>query len=261
MSIYDKIYERLCESRKQNKQYHKPGSGIHCHHIIPKHMGGADDESNFTYLTPREHTIAHFLLWKIHRNPNDLRSMRMLGAKLSVEKRRIIGLWCVENKIGIHGFTKEMKSEASRRAGKSSFNNKSGFHNPEMANEYRKNAGKQSGKKSWEKKTQLFDEKYDQLRSVWASNASKALWEKRKGSMMMTDGSLVKRVLRDDIQTHLDSGWVKYVAPKKRDETTKRIYINNGIQNKMVLREDAEKWFDDGWVRGMLLNPQIRHTD
>jgi hypothetical protein len=38
------------------------------HHIIPKSMGGSDESDNITYLTAREHYLAHFLLWKIHNN-------------------------------------------------------------------------------------------------------------------------------------------------------------------------------------------------
>lgn len=34
------------------------------HHIIPKCLGGSDKNSNFVLFTPREHVIAHRLLWK-----------------------------------------------------------------------------------------------------------------------------------------------------------------------------------------------------
>lgn len=101
-NIYIKIYNNLCSSKKHLKESHTKGSNIHKHHIIPKHMGGLDEESNYTYLTCREHIIAHFLLWKIHKNPNDLRAMKMLGANLTSCQRRIIGLWCKENEIGWH---------------------------------------------------------------------------------------------------------------------------------------------------------------
>jgi hypothetical protein len=100
MSIYSDIYYNLCQSRSQLKESWLPGSNLHRHHIIPKHSNGTDDDSNFTYLTVREHIIAHFLLWKINKNPNDLRSMKMLGANLTYEQRRFVGLWCKENKIG-----------------------------------------------------------------------------------------------------------------------------------------------------------------
>jgi hypothetical protein len=109
MSFYKQVYYNLCESGKQYKESYLPYSGLHKHHILPKHSGGTDEDSNFTYLNVRQHIIAHFLLWKIHRNVNDLRAMKMLGAELSVEYRRKIGTYCVENKIGIHGYTKEQR--------------------------------------------------------------------------------------------------------------------------------------------------------
>jgi hypothetical protein len=107
MSIYSNIYYKLCESKKQAKNDYKPFSGLHEHHILPKHSGGDDSESNLTYLTVKEHIIAHFLLWKIYKNPNDLRAMKMLGANITPEKRKIIGQWCRDNKIGFHGSSPE----------------------------------------------------------------------------------------------------------------------------------------------------------
>lgn len=41
------------------------------HHIIPKCMGGKDDESNLIKLTARQHFIAHWMLWKAYKT-NDL---------------------------------------------------------------------------------------------------------------------------------------------------------------------------------------------
>ena len=111
MSIYSTIYYNLCNSKSQLKDKWCKGSGLHRHHIIPEHSGGLDEDSNFTYLTVREHIIAHYLLYKMNKNPNDLRSMRMLGAKLTPEQRRIVGIWCRDNNIGIHSATLEQKSE------------------------------------------------------------------------------------------------------------------------------------------------------
>ena len=38
------------------------------HHVIPKSLGGTNDLSNLIFLTPKEHYVAHHLLWKIYRN-------------------------------------------------------------------------------------------------------------------------------------------------------------------------------------------------
>jgi hypothetical protein len=36
------------------------------HHIIPKSMGGTDNKSNLIALTPRQHFVAHWMLWKAY---------------------------------------------------------------------------------------------------------------------------------------------------------------------------------------------------
>jgi len=115
MGIYSKIYHNICQRGCQLEEQWKPGSNIHRHHIIPKHMNGTDDISNFTYLTIREHIIAHFLLWKIYGKINDLRAMHMLGAKLTSEQRRLTGEWCRDNKIGFHNASKEERRKWQKR--------------------------------------------------------------------------------------------------------------------------------------------------
>ena len=44
---------------------------IERHHIIPRCLGGTDDESNLVDFTYREHYIAHYLLYKIEKNKNN----------------------------------------------------------------------------------------------------------------------------------------------------------------------------------------------
>lgn len=41
---------------------------IEKHHIVPKSMGGTNAKSNIVFFTPKEHYVAHHLLWKIHNN-------------------------------------------------------------------------------------------------------------------------------------------------------------------------------------------------
>ena len=80
MGIYKSIYSNLTNSKKHLKEQWKPvGSGLERHHIIPRHIGGTDEESNFTYLTHREHIAAHWLLWKIHGRDEDRSAWTMMG--------------------------------------------------------------------------------------------------------------------------------------------------------------------------------------
>lgn len=63
---YEKIYNDLIESRKNrqiiNSEYYET------HHIIPKSLGGTNRNSNLIKLTAREHFLAHWLLYRIHKN-------------------------------------------------------------------------------------------------------------------------------------------------------------------------------------------------
>lgn len=65
-AIYDKLVERgrICRVKEYTE----------IHHIIPRCMGGSDDSTNLTHLTPEEHYIAHQLLVKIY--PNNMSLVR-----------------------------------------------------------------------------------------------------------------------------------------------------------------------------------------
>lgn len=59
---YKKIYDELCSSRKNRGL--KRESGYEIHHILPRSMGGSNEENNLVKLTYKEHFIAHRLLCK-----------------------------------------------------------------------------------------------------------------------------------------------------------------------------------------------------
>ena len=59
---YEKHYIALVDTYGQCS---KPAKGYHeRHHILPKCMGGKDTFENLTYLTARQHLLAHWLLMK-----------------------------------------------------------------------------------------------------------------------------------------------------------------------------------------------------
>lgn len=58
---YKKIYDNLIRSRKASP----PTGYFERHHIIPKCIGGSDEDTNLVNLTPEEHFIAHKLLAKM----------------------------------------------------------------------------------------------------------------------------------------------------------------------------------------------------
>lgn len=65
---YKKHYDLLIKSRSKLNRTKNKVIYYESHHIIPKSMGGQNNKNNLILLTPREHFIAHWLLYKIYRN-------------------------------------------------------------------------------------------------------------------------------------------------------------------------------------------------
>jgi len=87
---YEKIYNDLITDRINKKPQRlkekRCGFYFEGHHIIPKWMGGGGNSNrpknnpNIVLLTAREHFLAHWLLWRIHRNrPSALAFHKMIS--------------------------------------------------------------------------------------------------------------------------------------------------------------------------------------
>lgn len=61
---YEKLYNSLIDSRKKLNRKKKFGTYYESHHILPKSLGGSNNKDNLILLTPKEHFVAHLLLWK-----------------------------------------------------------------------------------------------------------------------------------------------------------------------------------------------------
>ena len=60
------------------------------HHIVPKHIGGTNNDSNLIKLTYRQHILAHLLLYRVYRRPEDLAAYTLMRG-LSVSRKQEIG--------------------------------------------------------------------------------------------------------------------------------------------------------------------------
>jgi hypothetical protein len=205
--MFDRIYSNLCEGNKSRKEDYKKYSGLHEHHIVPKHMGGTDDDCNLTYLNVREHIIAHYLLWKIYKNPNDLRSMKMLDANLSTQHRKIIGEFCRDNQIGFFSIPVEERKEWMIRGIETQ---KQEYLNDKVKNFYywsteegRKERASLGGKKRASKEFNYWAS--NQGRQERASLGGKA--HKGKKVMHLPGTKGWKRILPEDVDMKLNEGW------------------------------------------------------
>lgn len=205
--MFDRIYSNLCESNKSRKDDYKKYSGLHEHHIVPKHMGGTDEDCNLTYLNVREHIIAHYLLWKIYKNPNDLRSMKMLGANLSPQHRRITGEFCRDNEIGLFSTPIEERKEWMSKGietQKQEYlqNNTKNFYYW-STEEGRKERASLGGKQRASKEFNYWAS--NQGRKERASLGGKA--HKGKKVMHLPGTKGWKRILPEDVDIKLNEGW------------------------------------------------------
>jgi hypothetical protein len=77
--MYKEIYKKLVTSRSHLKIEWKNDKTLFRHRIKPAHQGGDYVDNNCTYLTLREHIIAHYLLWKINKNLGDYRAYKFMS--------------------------------------------------------------------------------------------------------------------------------------------------------------------------------------
>lgn len=64
----------------------------HKHHIIPRHVGGSDDESNLIKLTVEEHAEAHRVLWETYSNEYDRIAWQGLSGNINKEESRVLAV-------------------------------------------------------------------------------------------------------------------------------------------------------------------------
>ena len=113
--IYLKIIERSKSRVELDCEYYES------HHITPRSMGGGDEPSNIARLTGREHYLAHWLLFRIHRN----RSMAVAWLAMLMNRdgkrytsrtfsyaRKYNGIITAENNVS-RVWTAEMRKKSS----------------------------------------------------------------------------------------------------------------------------------------------------
>jgi len=109
--IYDKlIFRAICRQDSPSKLT----GYTEKHHVVPKSMGGSNKKVNLVALTPREHYIAHHLLYKIHRNSSMAHAWFMMCTMKSDNQERYdVKSWQYES---------ARKAHSERLIGKKSWN-------------------------------------------------------------------------------------------------------------------------------------------
>lgn len=77
MNKYTRWYNQLMTNCKMRQ---KPSVYTESHHMIPKSLGGSDEQSNLVDLTAREHFIAHLLLSKMYTGDSQIKMAQAILA-------------------------------------------------------------------------------------------------------------------------------------------------------------------------------------
>lgn len=158
---YTKIYIALIE--RGSKRTREKGDGLHKHRILPGYQGGEYIDWNITYLTRKEHRLVHKLRYKIFGDVKEMGAYKQLGGKLTDEqvyelaslggkKGSAVG---IARKVGIHGMSKDRRSEVGRKSAQEQMAKKLGLHASSL--EQRQKYGHLGGSASWTKKSGWFD--------------------------------------------------------------------------------------------------------
>lgn len=103
MNTYEKLINKY---RNQNIEGY-----YETHHIIPKYLGGSNDSENLIKLTYRQHILAHLLLWREYKNPEDLSCYRLMKGLNSSRKSEISKMIGEKHKLSGHIYKLGLKNK------------------------------------------------------------------------------------------------------------------------------------------------------
>jgi len=116
---------------------------FHKHHIIPKHAGGIDDDSNIIELTIEKHAEAHLKLFEEYGNKFDYIAYMALSGQITMGEAGYLKL------LGPKNWTEEGK-ETLRQLGKLRTGKQNTFYNKHHTEETKQILReKLSGNNSW----------------------------------------------------------------------------------------------------------------
>jgi len=231
---YKKIYDNLINYRKQNLLI---DGYIENHHIIPKSLGGSDEESNIVALTAREHYIAHLLLAKFNKCSQTMYALCMMQIKnYTNEGRHIIKSgrmyeWAREEFVKYITKNNKITSKGER--------------NSQFGTRWICNLNLKENRKI--NKDSLIPDGWIAGRNKWKH---KYLTRTRKGSEEYKQRSRDARVGKKlSIETKKKISEANKISLLGNKSLTGRIWINNGTVNKAILKNES---MPEGFIKGKL---------
>jgi len=209
---YTKIYNQLCESRKYRPLVLERHYEIH--HIVPRCVGGTNEESNLVKFTYREHYIAHHLLTKMYSSH--------VGIRYSF-------LCMLRNPHGKRILTSRMVETI-----KTNFSEFKKWHNRVAAPGKHENSRKAA-------------------RERMLSNRNPVIVNplinpgRKGGSVELLDGTIkTYDFLKDLAKEEFNDTWRKVKVKSKKAGYLESFGIKAIVVNEVVVAVQGRKWYNDG---------------
>ena len=120
----ENIYEQFIEyCRSVEEEEIQSGIYMERHHVVPKHCGGSDEDSNIIRVSRKNHILAHFYRWIAYDSkPDRVAYYFMVGDPTGEAKREAA-------RMAQRTWTPEKRSECSKRAYQTMLIRKNGITN------------------------------------------------------------------------------------------------------------------------------------
>ena len=170
---YQKIYDKIIR-RGQNRVLTKYKES---HHIVPRCLGGTDEQSNLVELTPEEHYTCHQLLVKIYPDNNKLLNAALFMTANGMGRRsnKVYGWLKRRYSEYMKGPNNPTKLNGSWNKGVTGYKNKVNFSKEflDSVSERMKEKNPCAGVKPWNHPRAT-----TYTKSVWAKeNEIRVIWE------------------------------------------------------------------------------------
>ncbi len=198
-TVYFNIIGRALSRKLPNNIYSEK------HHIIPKSIGGSNNNDNLVRLTAREHFICHLLLPKMVSGDHK-RKMKYAAWQLCNQKNKDQQRYVPSSRI--YEIIKTERSEimkSSKGPTHPNYGRKTGRTNKDFTPEWKTKISEScKGRVPWNKGLQRTQEVKD---AISKANKGRPAWNKGITRHWINNNSKNKLVYPHDLDSYLSSGW------------------------------------------------------
>ena len=227
---YKKIYAQLIKRAKKGNRV-RGERYYEGHHIRPKSLGGVDDDCNIVLLIPEEHFLAHYLLFKMHKESDwryepmlrafmmmkptsNSHEYRYIDAKKFGEGRRAWSKFMTENNPNNNPATREKKSIIQ--------SNKRVMNNGARTTYVNKEEVPSFLSKGWKPGYHKELENRKGKRNAMHKSNREMAW--------VTDDKIEKHIRKGDLEFYIKKGFKPGRLPSEKGSKSKTGWLNPGAK-------------------------------